>query len=156
MRIGSSGNIAIGATEGTGTGFGLIVDGVISGDGVYTGVDGNGLQIGGMGGTVSIANGIGVSGTIQAKSMDRAAMVRAVYPPLLAMQAGGRPQRDLENVVVATAEGYAFPTNLDSDQPIGTLAPPTQVDIVLDALTRRLTPQDLDRALSAHDERRNP
>lgn len=90
------------------------------------------------------------------ESMDRAAMVRAVYPSLLAMQAGGRPQRDLENVVVATAEGYAFPTNLDSDQPIGTLAPPSQVDIVLDALTRRLTPQDLDRALSAHDERRNP
>jgi hypothetical protein len=73
MRIGSAGNIAIGATQGTGTGFGLIVDGAIAGDGVYTGVDGNGLQIGGMGGTVSIANGIGVTGTIQAKSLDRAA-----------------------------------------------------------------------------------
>jgi hypothetical protein len=64
LRIGSAGAIAIGATEGTGTGFGLIVDGSILGDGLYTGVDGNGLQIGGMGGTVSIANGIGVSGSI--------------------------------------------------------------------------------------------
>ena len=73
MRIGSAGNIVIGATEGTGTGFGLIVDGIIAGDGVYTGVNGNGLQIGGMGGTVSIANGIGISGTVQAKSLDRAA-----------------------------------------------------------------------------------
>ena len=73
LRIGSAGNIVIGATEGTGTGFGLIVDGIVAGDGVYTGVDGNGLQIGGMGGSVSIANGIGVSGTIQAKSLDRAA-----------------------------------------------------------------------------------
>ncbi|MFL6724135.1 MAG: autotransporter domain-containing protein [Sphingomicrobium sp.] len=71
LRIGSAGNIAIGATEGTGTGFGLIVDGGILGDGVYTGVDGNALQIGGLGGTVSIANGIGVSGTITAKSFDR-------------------------------------------------------------------------------------
>ena len=53
LRIGSAGAIAIGATEGTGTGFGLIVDGGILGDGVYTGVDGNALQIGGLGGTVS-------------------------------------------------------------------------------------------------------
>ena len=62
LRIGSAGAIAIGATEGTGTGFGLIVDGGILGDGLYTGVDGNALQIGGLGGTVSIANGIGVTG----------------------------------------------------------------------------------------------
>lgn len=73
MRIGSAGNISIGATQGTGSGFGLIVDGAIAGDGLYTGVDGNGLQVGGMGGAVSIANGIGVTGAIQAKSLDRAA-----------------------------------------------------------------------------------
>ena len=75
MRIGSAGNIVIGATQATGAAFGLIIDGAIAGDGVYTGVDGNGLQIGGMGGTVSIANGIGVgaAGIIQAKSLDRAA-----------------------------------------------------------------------------------
>ena len=71
LRIGSASAISIGATEGTGTGFGLIVDGSILGDGVYAGVDGNGLQIGGMGGTVTIANGIGVSGSIQAKSFDK-------------------------------------------------------------------------------------
>ena len=73
VRIGSAGAIVIGATEGTGTGFGLIVDGTIGGDGVYTGVNGNGLEIGGLGGTVSIANGIGISGTVQAKSLDRVA-----------------------------------------------------------------------------------
>ena len=73
LRIGSAGNIAIGATEGTGTGFGLIVDGGILGSGVYTGVDGNAVQIGGLGGTVSIANGIGVTGAIEAKSLDRSA-----------------------------------------------------------------------------------
>ncbi|MCL6697865.1 autotransporter outer membrane beta-barrel domain-containing protein [Sphingomonas sp. NSE70-1] len=71
LRIGSAGAITIGATEGTGTGFGLIVDGGILGDGLYAGVDGNALQIGGLGGTVSIANGIGVSGTISAKSFDK-------------------------------------------------------------------------------------
>ncbi|MDP9422765.1 MAG: autotransporter domain-containing protein [Pseudomonadota bacterium] len=73
LRIGSAGAISIGATEGTGTNFGLIVDGGILGSGLYTGVYGNALQIGGLGGTVSIANGIGVTGTIEAKSLDRAA-----------------------------------------------------------------------------------
>ena len=73
LRIGSAGNIAIGATQGTGTGFGLIIDGTVAGNGVYTGVDGNGLQIGGMGGTVSIANGIGISGSVSANSLDRSA-----------------------------------------------------------------------------------
>ena len=64
-------------------------------------------------------------------------MVRAVPPALRAMKAAGRPQRALLNAVVATAEGYAFPTNLDSDQPIGRLAPPSQVDTVLSRAGRR-------------------
>jgi hypothetical protein len=74
LRIGhSSDAIAIGPVAGSGTNFGLIIDGGVLGDGVYTGVDGNAVQIGGFGGTVSIANGIGISGTVQAKSLDRAA-----------------------------------------------------------------------------------
>ncbi|HEY9264640.1 MAG TPA: phytanoyl-CoA dioxygenase, partial [Mycobacterium sp.] len=90
------------------------------------------------------------------EALDRTAMVRAVYPVLRAMAAAGRPHRDLENVVVATAEGYAFPTNLDSDQPIGSLAPPSQVDIVLEALADDLAAEDLDNALRAQNERRTP
>ncbi|GFM19054.1 MULTISPECIES: phytanoyl-CoA dioxygenase family protein [Mycobacteriaceae] len=90
------------------------------------------------------------------ESLDRTAMVLAVYPALRAMRAAGRPQRELENAVVATAEGYAFPTNLDRDQPIGSLAPPSQVDIVLDALARDLTDEDLHVALCDQNERRMP
>ncbi|MGE0214829.1 phytanoyl-CoA dioxygenase family protein [Mycolicibacterium sp.] len=90
------------------------------------------------------------------EALDRSAMVRAVYPVLRAMRSAGRPDRDLENAVVATAEGYAFPTNLDSDQPIGSLAPPSQVDLVLSALEDGLTDEELDRALTAHNERRIP
>ncbi|MDZ4266833.1 MAG: phytanoyl-CoA dioxygenase family protein [Mycobacterium sp.] len=90
------------------------------------------------------------------EAFDRTAMVKALYPALRAMRAAGRPRRDLENVVVATAEGYAFPTNLDSDQPIGSLAPPSQVDIVLDALHSDLSAEDLDIALRDQNERRNP
>jgi ectoine hydroxylase-related dioxygenase (phytanoyl-CoA dioxygenase family) len=90
------------------------------------------------------------------EALDRTAMVRAVYPELRAMKAAGRPQHELLNVVVATAEGYAFPTNLDSDQPIGSLAPPSQVDTVLAALAEDLTGEQLDVALRDQDDRRKP
>lgn len=90
------------------------------------------------------------------EALDRTAMVRAIYPSLLAMKAAGCPPRDLYNAVVATAEGYAFPTNLDSDQPIGSLAPPSQVDSVLAALAEDLSVDELDVVLRAQQERRMP
>lgn len=90
------------------------------------------------------------------EALDRAAMVRAVYPALRQMKAAGRSERELRNAVNATAEGYAFPTNLDRDQPIGSLAPPSQVDTVLAALADDLTPEALDTALAQHTIRRIP
>lgn len=90
------------------------------------------------------------------ETLDRTAMVKAVYPVLLQMRAAGRPQADLVNIVNATAEGYAFPTNLDRDQPLGSLAPPSQVDTVLAALADGLSPAELDDALTAQNERRTP
>jgi len=58
--------------------------------------------------------------------------------------------------VNATAEGYAFPTNLDRDQPIGSLAPPSQVDTVLAALAEQHTPEALDATLAQQTTRRIP
>ncbi len=90
------------------------------------------------------------------EALDRTAMVRAIYPSLLAMKVAGRSHGELLNAVVATAEGYAFPTNLDLDQPIGSLAPPSQVDTVLAALAGDSTPEQLDVALRDQDDRRIP
>ncbi len=90
------------------------------------------------------------------EALDRAAMVRAVYPVLRRMRAAGRPEHELRNVVIATAEGYAFPTNLDSDPPVGSLAPRSQVDIVLDALHEDLTDEQLETALNDYHDRRMP
>jgi ectoine hydroxylase-related dioxygenase (phytanoyl-CoA dioxygenase family) len=90
------------------------------------------------------------------EALDRTAMVRAVYPALRAMKAAGRPQRELLNAVVAAADGYAFPTNLDSDQPIGSLAPPSQVDTVLTALAGDMPAEQLDVVLRDQDDRRKP
>ena len=72
------------------------------------------------------------------------------------MRRSGRPAADLVNIVNAAAEGYAFPTNLDSDQPIGSLAPPSQVDTVLAALADGLELDGLIAVLDAQDERRTP
>ncbi|WP_029109742.1 phytanoyl-CoA dioxygenase family protein [Mycobacterium sp. URHD0025] len=90
------------------------------------------------------------------EALDRTAMVRAVYPALLAMKAAGRSERELANAVNATAEGYAFPTNLDRDQPIGSLAPPSQVDTVLAALAGDLSAEELGAILDQQQERRIP
>ena len=76
IRIGSADrDVAIGAVAGTGTGLGFIIDGAVLGDGLYAGKDGNGIQIGGLGGAVTIAGGIGIgaTGSVAAKSHDKAA-----------------------------------------------------------------------------------
>ncbi|MCW2697023.1 MAG: Phytanoyl-CoA dioxygenase [Modestobacter sp.] len=87
------------------------------------------------------------------ETVDRTAMCRAIYPFLLAQQAAGTDERTLRNVVAASAEGYAFPTNLDRDQPIGGLAPETQAELVLRALRAGWTPAHLDSELTAQVER---
>lgn len=65
-------DIAIGSVAGSGNDFGLIIEGEIGGSGVYSGVDGNGLVIGGRGGAVDIANGMAISGTVAAKAVGAA------------------------------------------------------------------------------------
>lgn len=74
MRIGSDDrDVTIGAVAGTGTGFGVVIDGTVAGLGVYAGKNATGLQIGGMDGNVTIAGGLGISGGVGAQSKDAAA-----------------------------------------------------------------------------------
>jgi hypothetical protein len=69
VQIGSAtGDISVGAVAGNANGHGLIIDGSIAGNGVYAGIDGNGLIIGGLGGNVTIAGGMTVTGSIAASS----------------------------------------------------------------------------------------
>lgn len=69
VQIGSATrSVTLGPVAGTGTGHGLVIDGTVTGLGVYSGVDGNGLVIGGLGGDVSIAGGVTVNGLVQASS----------------------------------------------------------------------------------------
>jgi hypothetical protein len=66
VRIGSAtGPTTIGAVAGTAAaGHGVVVNGIIDGEGVYGNVAANGLVIGGLGGTVNVAGGLLVNGSI--------------------------------------------------------------------------------------------
>lgn len=69
------------------------------------------------------------------EAIDRERMSTAVYPALLEAKASGTmTAQDVANAIAATAEGYAFPTNLDSDPPVGGLAPKTQAALIAEAL----------------------
>ena len=72
------------------------------------------------------------------ESVDRRRVVEAIYPALLNRAQAGGAWQDLANVVAASAEGYAFPTNLDRDPPLDGMSPRTQADRVLEALDQRL------------------
>ncbi|MFD3838983.1 phytanoyl-CoA dioxygenase family protein [Streptomyces sp. NPDC058642] len=88
------------------------------------------------------------------ETVDRETVTNAVYPVLLRRASEGVGEEWLENVIAASAEGYPFPTNLDSDPPVDGLAPPAQADLVRRALRERWTPRTLRDELRASAERR--
>ena len=90
------------------------------------------------------------------ESVDRVAMCRALFPVLLERKAAGASAGALDNVVAASAEGYAFPTNLDLDQPIGGIAPQTQADLLRQALAEEWTQDAFESALDAQAARTRP
>jgi len=73
------------------------------------------------------------------ESVNRERVVNAIYPALLTAINDGMPLDLRDHVVAASAEGYAFPSNLDRDQPVGGMAPPSQADLVRTALAERWT-----------------
>jgi ectoine hydroxylase-related dioxygenase (phytanoyl-CoA dioxygenase family) len=77
------------------------------------------------------------------EDVNRRAMVRAIYPSLLAEVDAGADRAGLDRAIAASAEGYAFPGDLDVDQPLGGLSPPSDAVIVRRALDERLTPTQL-------------
>jgi ectoine hydroxylase-related dioxygenase (phytanoyl-CoA dioxygenase family) len=88
------------------------------------------------------------------EAVDRAAMSAAVAPALQAMADDGASPAAIANVIAACAEGYPFPANLDLDQPVGGLAPPTQADILTRAVAGCWPRQQLETELGAWNARR--
>ncbi|WP_170386104.1 phytanoyl-CoA dioxygenase family protein [Ruegeria atlantica] len=84
------------------------------------------------------------------EALDRRAMSLAVFPHLLALkQRGDLSASELDAAIAATAEGYPFPTNLDTDPPIGGNAPESQADILCQAVSEGWSETQLADVLSA-------
>ena len=77
------------------------------------------------------------------EALDRDRMMLAVYPALLA-----NPALDAEAVIACTADGYSFPTNLDTDPPLKGLAPQTGQQLMQQALRERWPPEDFAAAVA--------
>lgn len=77
------------------------------------------------------------------EDVDRRRIVDSIYPALLAWKRAGADQGALENAVAASAEGYAFPLDLDMNPPQGSDAPDAQADVVLRALAEEWSAEEL-------------
>jgi ectoine hydroxylase-related dioxygenase (phytanoyl-CoA dioxygenase family) len=88
------------------------------------------------------------------EAVDRSALSVALLPALQSMAHGGASPSAIGNVIAVCAEGYAFPTNLDLDQPTDGLAPPTQADILTRAVTEGWSRQELQTEIEAANARR--
>ncbi len=88
------------------------------------------------------------------ETIDRERLMNAVYPSLLRRLEEGMDPALIACAVAAGAAGYAFPTNLDRDPPLDGLTPPSQQDLVFEALRERTPPAVLADRLVDHTERR--
>jgi ectoine hydroxylase-related dioxygenase (phytanoyl-CoA dioxygenase family) len=86
------------------------------------------------------------------ESLDRPRMCKALYPVLAKTFATDPVGARL--AVLACAEGYPFPTNLDTDPPEAGLAPPSQQSLFLKALAESWTAERFDAAIDAQQVRR--
>jgi short chain dehydrogenase/Phytanoyl-CoA dioxygenase (PhyH) len=87
------------------------------------------------------------------ESVDTTANCLAVFGALKALKARGG-EGALRNLITVVAEGCPFPTNLDHDQPIGGMAPPTQADLLGRAVAEDWDDTRLRTELTAQQQRR--
>jgi ectoine hydroxylase-related dioxygenase (phytanoyl-CoA dioxygenase family) len=89
------------------------------------------------------------------EAIDRTRMSRWLYPALKQKIAHGAMSLDTaRRAAAACAEGYAFPTNLDRDPPLGGLAPESQQGLMNRALSEGWTVERFEVALSEQAEKR--
>lgn len=89
------------------------------------------------------------------ETLDRLDMTKRLYKVLCARDHDLKP-REIDAAISACSEGYAFPTNLDTDPPIGGLAPETQAALCRRALTTGMAVAEFNAALDAQVARQEP
>ena len=89
------------------------------------------------------------------ETVDRLGLTKTIFPALRNAVANGElNDAEAAAVIASTAEGYSFPTNLDTDPPIGGLAPKTQADVLREALRDGWSEDALAEVLKAQEVRR--
>ncbi len=87
------------------------------------------------------------------ESVDRLAMMKSLYPILLH---GNYSKIESQNAIKACAEGYAFPTNLDSDPPENGLAPSSSQALMSSALSLQMPLSDFMSQCDVWYKKRQP
>ncbi len=89
------------------------------------------------------------------EAVDRVVMVKAVYPLLLKSMNADLTEDRKAAIIACTADGYAFPTNLDTDPPNNGMSPETQGDLMHRALAEQLTPSVFNEMVDQQCKKRN-
>ena len=85
--------------------------------------------------------------------IDRRSMVSTLFPELKIMNL---PKDQLNAVIAASAEGYPFPTNLDSDPPVDGLASESQAELLARAIAENMSDKDFKLALEENYRKHLP
>ncbi|MEM7463658.1 MAG: phytanoyl-CoA dioxygenase family protein [Pseudomonadota bacterium] len=89
------------------------------------------------------------------ETMDRTKMSGLIYPILLRRKKDETMSfAEILAAIGACSYGYSFPTNLDTDPPIGGLAPQTQAAMMIDAISREASPEEVLGLLAKQAKRR--
>lgn len=103
-----------------------------------------------------IANLLQVSSSFgrATESVDRYAITTVIYPQLLAGWKG-LSAAEQDALLSSVCEAYSFPTNLDTDPPLGGLAPETHKALTRRALEEGWDEDKFNTELAVHGQRRN-
>lgn len=107
---------------------------------------------------VRIANLLQVSSAFgkPMETVNRLCLLQHIYPALLRRyQAEELQGAELAATIAAAADGYSFPTNLDSDPPLSGLAPQTQQQLLIQALQDGWLPQHFNQQLERQQQLRS-
>lgn len=88
------------------------------------------------------------------ETIDRIAMAKSLYPVLQTALNSGTSKAQIRNVIACAAEGYAFPTNLDRDPPVGGLAPQSQAAFMAECLEKNVSAAEFGAKLDALEAKR--
>jgi ectoine hydroxylase-related dioxygenase (phytanoyl-CoA dioxygenase family) len=88
-------------------------------------------------------------------AVDTTATCAALFGTLKQRWAAGDEQA-VRNLIAVAAEGYAFPTNLDRDQPVGRMTPVTQAELLAQAVREGWDDGQFRDELAAQQWRRTP